>query len=66
MELSSNLNNENMKSVVIVSNSHVLLYEDLQYLLSSSSWIVNFDNTKHCVSSQFEYFVYLVFILSIC
>lgn len=37
MELSSNLNNENMKSVVIVSNSHVLLYEDLQYLLSSSS-----------------------------
>lgn len=62
MEFSSNLNNENMKSVVIVSNSHVLLYEDLQYLLSSS----NFDNTKHCVSSQFEYFVYLVFILTIC
>lgn len=29
MELSLNLNNENMKLVVIVSNSYVLLYEDL-------------------------------------
>lgn len=29
MEFSLNLNNENMKLVVIVSNSYVLLYEDL-------------------------------------
>lgn len=29
MEFSLNLNNEYMKLVVIVSNSYVLLYEDL-------------------------------------